>query len=106
GRIRYRFGCAERSRQEEKGSGGCNRARGVGATMAHTLGAPPLGSLREQGRPEFQLHQRLLCHEGWRLKSEGGRVQASKGRREKESLGYYAKENERAPAFHGPLHGL
>ena len=41
--------------------------RFVGAAVADVLGSALCTSLRDQGQPEFQLHQCLLCHERWRL---------------------------------------
>jgi len=37
------------------------------AAPADVLGSALCTSLRDQGQPEFQLHQCLLCHERWRL---------------------------------------
>ena len=65
GCIRNWFGCAQRSSQEEEGSG-CG-AGSAGAAVADVLGSALCTSLRDQGQPEFQLHQCLLCHERWRL---------------------------------------
>jgi hypothetical protein len=62
--IRDRFGCTKRSSQEEeKGSGGGPSAGHAAGAAADVLGSPLCAGLREEGRPELQLHQRLLRNE-------------------------------------------
>src|SRR5262249_18495167 len=62
------------------------------AAVADVLGSTLCAGLREQGRPEFQLHQCLLRHEGRRFQGEGRRLQGRQGgwRQEEKSLSIFA----------------
>src|SRR5262249_42398162 len=82
-----RFGCAKRSSQEEEKdrSSGSRAGNGAGA-VADVLGSSLRASLREEGRPELQLRQRLLRYEGSGERCQAGSMQASKGGRQEEEV--------------------
>src|SRR5262249_37012476 len=60
-RVRDRFGCAERSSQEEES--GSRTATTAGNAAADMLGSSLCAGMRDQGRHEVHLHKRLLRNE-------------------------------------------
>src|SRR4029453_12259355 len=105
--IRDRFGWAKGSSQEEESSSSGGGATGSGGAVADVLGSPLRTGLREEGRHELQLHQRLLRDEGSGEGCQAGRMQGSKGwREEEEGISHNSNRAKvRGPLrCRGPLH--